>query len=196
VSDKGIKYDSQKPDISLIPTVALLDEAALWTKGKLKYSAYNWHKGLTFSRVLSAIGRHWALLNAGIDLDEETKCLHTSAIRCGAGMLSQFIVEGRTELDDRLKLDEATKAKVQALSQGEMVWDLLNDEELKRERMELQLESLQRQYSEDGHIDAELASGSCETAGQERRRPMVSESLGLPDWNLDEMLTTAFAKQK
>jgi hypothetical protein len=123
----GIKYDGDKPDMSLLPPAALLDEALCWTKGKRKYDAFNWHKGLKYRRVLAAVARHWTLLNAGIDIDEETKCHHASAIRCGMGMLVTFHLEGRKELDDRLQLSDEVKAKLQSMSQGESIWEVLAD---------------------------------------------------------------------
>jgi hypothetical protein len=125
-SSGGFKFDGTKPDMSLIPSAALFEEAAVWTFGKAKYEAYNWHKGITYSRILAAIERHSALLKAGIDLDYETKKHHAAAIRCGCAMLIQFALEGRVELDDRIKLSDETKSKIETMAKGEFIWDLVS----------------------------------------------------------------------
>lgn len=121
----GIKFDGVKPDMSLIPAAAALEEAAVWTFGKAKYDSFNWHKGLEYNRLLSAMERHLNLLKAGIDIDLETQRHHAAAIRCGAAMIIQFHLEQRTELDNRLKLSEETKNKIEKMSKGELVWQLL-----------------------------------------------------------------------
>jgi hypothetical protein len=121
----GKKNDTGKPDVSLVPSGALLEEAYIWSEGKIKYSAYNWSEGILYSRILAAIGRHWALLNAGIDLDYETKRHHAAAIRAGCAMLIEFKLNDRTDLDDRMKRSEQNKALIESMSKGEYVWDLL-----------------------------------------------------------------------
>lgn len=123
----GIKHDGQKPDMSLIPAAAALEEAHVWTFGKNKYSAFQWHGGLQFSRVLAAMERHLSLLKSGIDLDYETGRHHAAAIRCCSAMLIQFTLEERTELDDRIKLSPKTKSKIEASAKGELIWDILGD---------------------------------------------------------------------
>ena len=120
----GLKFDGSKPDMSLIPSAAQLEEAGVWTFGKAKYEAFNWHKGISYNRILAAIERHTVLLKAGIDLDYETQKHHAAAIRCGCAMLIQFTLEGRSDLDDRIKLSDATKLKIEQMAKGELVWEL------------------------------------------------------------------------
>ncbi len=127
MNETGLKFDGSKPDMSLIPAAAVLEEAGVWTFGKAKYEAYNWHKGISYSRILAAIARHQALLSAGIDMDYETKRHHAASIRCGCAMLIQFCLEQRTELDDRIKLDEATKSKIEQMAKGELMSDILKE---------------------------------------------------------------------
>lgn len=123
----GIKHDKGKPDTSLIPSAAILEEAYLWGDGKIKYTAFNWHKGLMYMRILSAMGRHYELLKSGIDFDYETRRHHGAAIRCGAAMLITFTLEGRTELDDRIQLTEEQKKNIELMAQGESIFDILKD---------------------------------------------------------------------
>lgn len=129
----GIKHDGEKPDMSLVPAAALLEEAAVWTFGKKKYSAYNWHNGIVYSRILSAMSRHLELLKAGIDLDYETGKHHGAAIRCCAAMLIQFSLEQRTSLDDRMKINESAKKLIESLAKGESIWDIIKESEIKNE---------------------------------------------------------------
>lgn len=105
MSDKGVKFDNEKPMVALIPASALEEEAKVWTFGAKKYSPWNWSKGLTYTRVLSAILRHTLAIMRGEDIDPETGCLHAAAIRCNAGMLIEFIMTHRTDLDDRMYSD-------------------------------------------------------------------------------------------
>lgn len=123
----GIKFDSHKPDMSLIPAAAALEEAAVWTAGKQKYAAFNWHNGINYNRIIAAIERHTQLLKAGIDMDYETRQHHAASIRCGCAMLIQFTLEKRVELDDRLKLNPETKVMIEKMAQGELMSDLLKD---------------------------------------------------------------------
>lgn len=123
----GLKFDGSKPDMSLIPSAALFEEAGVWTFGKAKYEAFNWHKGITFNRILAAIDRHSALLKAGIDMDYETKRHHAASIRCGCAMLIQFTLEERTDLDDRMKLTDEAKFKIESMAKGELMTDILHD---------------------------------------------------------------------
>ena len=113
--------------MSLIPAAALLEEAGVWTFGKEKYAAFNWHKGITFNRILAAIDRHSALLKAGIDMDYETRRHHAASIRCGCAMLIQFTLEERTDLDDRMELSDEVKFKIESLAKGELITDIIAD---------------------------------------------------------------------
>lgn len=133
----GKKNDSGKPDMALIPAAAALEEAHLWADGKKKYSAYNWYDGILYMRILSAMERHLTLLKAGIDFDYETKRHHGAAIRCGSAMLIQFSLEQRTELDDRMKMSEEVKKKIEDMAKGESIFDILNNVNEKQKRIKL-----------------------------------------------------------
>lgn len=121
----GLKFDAQKPDMSLIPAAAAIEEAAIWTFGKQKYSAYNWHNGISYSRILAGMERHLTLLKAGIDSDYENSRHHAAAIRCGAAMLIQFTLEDRKDLDDRMLTTEATRTNIERMIQGESIFDII-----------------------------------------------------------------------
>jgi len=52
-SGSGARYNSNKPDLSLIPICTLEDEARVWMYGKQKYAAWNWAKGMEWSIPLA-----------------------------------------------------------------------------------------------------------------------------------------------
>jgi hypothetical protein len=79
----------------------------VWSFGAKKYQTHNWRKGLTFLRILSALLRHAFAILRGEDRDPETGLLHAAHIRCCAGMLGEFQLENRADLDDRFKNNAA-----------------------------------------------------------------------------------------
>lgn len=103
----GVKFDDNKPALGLIPALALEAEGRVWGAGAKKYSALNWHKGLLYSRILGASMRHLAAIMRGEDRDIESGEFHAAHVRCNMAMLIQFMEEGRTELDDRLKTNKS-----------------------------------------------------------------------------------------
>lgn len=54
----GKKDDTGKPDISLIPYVALVHEARAFEDGQRKYSRYNFMQGFEVTRLAAACMRH------------------------------------------------------------------------------------------------------------------------------------------
>lgn len=55
---KGIKFDDNKPDLSLIPYSAEIAMARAFEVGVEKYSRDNYKKGLEASRLIAATKRH------------------------------------------------------------------------------------------------------------------------------------------
>lgn len=97
----GIKHDLDKPMIAYVPHTALEEEAWVWTFGAKKYGAWNWKKGLNYTRIISAMLRHTIAIMSGEDYDKESGKLHAAHIRCCAGMLIEFQKTNRLDLDDR-----------------------------------------------------------------------------------------------
>lgn len=98
----GIKYDQDKPDMSLISSIALNKLAMVLTAGKHKYAAHNWRKGIEISRLISAAMRHIAAYNGGEDLDYETGLPHIAQAMCNCMFILEFM-ETKPELDNRYK---------------------------------------------------------------------------------------------
>lgn len=98
----GIKHDSEKPDMSLLSSVAMLEIAKVMTHGKKKYSAHNWRNGISYSRLIAAALRHTFAYLGGEDLDPESGISHIAHASCCLMMLLEFVLL-RPELDDRWK---------------------------------------------------------------------------------------------
>ncbi len=98
----GIKYDQEKPDFSLLSSVALTEVAKVMTYGKRKYDSHNWRKGLNNSRLFAAAMRHGFSWLGGEDLDPETGLSHLAHMACCAMMLLENMLL-RPQLDDRWK---------------------------------------------------------------------------------------------
>lgn len=96
----GVKYDQEKPDISLLSSKALLKVADVMTYGKKKYSAHNWRGGIAYSRLISAAQRHLLAFQDGEDKDPESKLSHLAHASCCLMMLLEF-EQTRPDLDDR-----------------------------------------------------------------------------------------------
>lgn len=101
----GVKYDSGKPKMSLIPPDALVEVGKVMTFGAEKYDENNWRKGINYERLLSAAERHIVKFGSHLwdDVDEESGVNHLAHAVVNLLMLLQFELEGRTELDDRYK---------------------------------------------------------------------------------------------
>ena len=104
-NDRGIKLDTEKPDMSLLSAVWLFGVAQVLTFGKKKYNAHNWRKGLEISRLIAAALRHiFAFLN-GENLDPETGLPHLHHASCCLMFASELMIT-RPDMDDRYKKPE------------------------------------------------------------------------------------------
>lgn len=98
----GLKCDHEKIRLDLLPPKPLFEIAQVLTYGTHKYSAWNWSKGIAFSRLFAAmLGHIWAWW-AGEDNDSDTGYSHLAH----AGCCLLFIMELRhtkPDCDDRFK---------------------------------------------------------------------------------------------
>lgn len=95
----GVKYDQDKPDMSLISPIALFAVVRVMTFGKKKYTADNWRRGIVFSRLIAAALRHIFLFLSGQRLDPETGESHLAHAICCLMMILEF-EETQPELND------------------------------------------------------------------------------------------------
>ena len=100
MQNEGVKFDSTKPSISMIPRRAILEEAKVMDYGAQKYDRDNWRKGMKWTRYIDAAMRHIQDFNEGEDADPESGLSHLAHARCCLAFLLEYEVTHK-ELDDR-----------------------------------------------------------------------------------------------
>lgn len=98
----GVKYDDDKPPMSLVPYAPVAFVAQVLAFGAKKYDAHNWRKGMAWSRLISAIERHIGKFKDGEDIDPESGLPHLAHAATGCLFLIQYWLD-HPELDDRYK---------------------------------------------------------------------------------------------
>ncbi len=97
---EGLKFDTGKVGVHLLPPEPLIEIAKVLDFGAKKYSAYNWTKGISYSRVYGAVLRHlWAWWR-GQDVDSETSISHLAHAGCCILFLLQY-EKTKRNFDDR-----------------------------------------------------------------------------------------------
>lgn len=99
---KASKHDSAKPDISLVPYIALKLEAEALMVGERKYGRYNYTKGHKASQLISAAMRHLLAYYNGEENDPIDGQSHIGSVRACMAMLARQQELG-TLIDDRYK---------------------------------------------------------------------------------------------
>jgi hypothetical protein len=101
-----------KVRMDLLPPNALTKIAEVFTYGANKYEAWNWAKGLEYSRLYGALQRHlndWYMSDSN---DKETNKSHLAHAGCCIMMLLD-LEEYRKDLDDRPKLYQSNQLKIE-----------------------------------------------------------------------------------
>lgn len=97
---EGAKSDQGKVGVHLLPSDPLIEIAKVLDFGAKKYAAYNWTKGIKWSRVFAASLRHmWAWFK-GEDRDPESGLSHLAHAGCCILFLLQYELTRRS-FDDR-----------------------------------------------------------------------------------------------
>lgn len=97
---KGLRYDSGKPAMHLLPPFAMLELGKLFARGVIKYYERNWEKGMKWSKMLSPMLRHVFRFMLGQNYDKETGVHHLACVAWNALCLLEF-TQTHPELDDR-----------------------------------------------------------------------------------------------
>jgi hypothetical protein len=79
---EGVKHDTDKYPLHLLPFDALLSVACVLHHGQIKYGARNWEKGMDWSRVQAAALRHLFAWSNGEDIDPESGMSHLAHATC------------------------------------------------------------------------------------------------------------------
>lgn len=86
-AEGGMKHDSGKADLALIPLVAIESEARALGFGEKKYGRYNYTSGFQVSRLTAAALRHIYQYNNGATFDDESGLHHIGHARACLAML-------------------------------------------------------------------------------------------------------------
>ena len=100
---EGTKFDSGKLEYHLLSKDALEGLVRILMFGKKKYAAWNWAKGMKYSRLVDALDRHTKAWFAGEEVDPETGLNHMWHAMCNAMFLAHYVSnpEKYKEFDDR-----------------------------------------------------------------------------------------------
>lgn len=94
------KFDQDKPQVNLIPTIALIEMGKVLAFGAKKYDRGNWAKGLATSRYYDAATRHLLAWNEGEDKDPESGLSHLAHAAVNLCFML-WNMAFREDLDDR-----------------------------------------------------------------------------------------------
>lgn len=98
----GQKNDQGKPMMNLLAPQWLFGVAQVLTFGAKKYAAWNWAKGISYSRLYDGIQRHLNAFWGREDNDQESGLSHLLHASCGLMFLYMMTLI-RPDLDDRYK---------------------------------------------------------------------------------------------
>ena len=98
--EEGLKFDTGKPEMSLLDPYAMEQLSEVLSFGAQKYDAWNWSKGISYSRLLSAALRHIFAFLRREDTDPESGLPHLAHALCCL-MFCLSMTKRRPDLDDR-----------------------------------------------------------------------------------------------
>ena len=87
---EGVKFDSGKLRMDLIPPDAVEALARILTDGAVKYGCRNWEKGMAWSRPYAALLRHLLAWCGGQDIDPESGHPHLWHVLTNAAFLVAY----------------------------------------------------------------------------------------------------------
>lgn len=102
--NEGLKFDKNKPRITLIPVEAILEMAKAFTYGANKYQDHNFKNGIKYSRLVDATFRHLLAYMDGENIDAESGNSHLSHALASIAMLV-YMDKNKKDFDDRYKKD-------------------------------------------------------------------------------------------
>lgn len=97
----GMKFDSDRPRLDLLPFAAIEEIGKVLKFGAQKYEENNWRKDLKISRYIRASLSHIFAHMRGEDLDQESGLHHLSHAACSVLMALELFLLERQERDDR-----------------------------------------------------------------------------------------------
>lgn len=114
----GIKHDGDKTQWHLLPHEAVEGAVRVLMHGAKKYSAFNWAKGMPYTRVLDATLRHLNAIYQGEDKDPDSGLDHVDHAICELVFLKYYMIHGVGE-DDRFKRTPEQRQVSRALAESQ-----------------------------------------------------------------------------
>ncbi len=102
----GLRYDEGKLRFDLIPPELLIELARVYTEGAKKYADRNWERGMSWSKCIACLDRHWIKWRAGLTYDNGPKGInthHLANVIWNAAALMIYQIRG-VGVDDRVKI--------------------------------------------------------------------------------------------
>lgn len=97
----GARFNAGKTRWDLLAWGPLTEVANVATYGSIKYAEENWRAGLKYKETFGSMMRHAVSWFLGEERDPESGCHHLAHVIWNAMVLLEFIMEGRTDLDNR-----------------------------------------------------------------------------------------------
>ena len=94
ITAEGMKFDSGKPDYSLLPFAAVDEVVKVLTYGAAKYDRFNWEK-VEAVRYQAATMRHFSTHMQGEKIDPESGISHLAHAICSLLYLLDFELKGK-----------------------------------------------------------------------------------------------------
>ena len=107
MSEVGVKNDSGKSPITLIPKDAIWGMSNAFAFGAIKYGRHNFRNGIAFSRLADACMRHLTAYMESEDTDPESGLSHLDHALASLAML-KFMSIHKKDMDDRWSPQENT----------------------------------------------------------------------------------------
>lgn len=101
----GLKFDSEKPDLTDIPMDAMWEMGKAFSYGQRKYGKNNYRNGMLISRQLAAAVRHIYQHLDGETFDSETKSMHLGNAMASLAM-AIYNLKNNKDMDDRHPADK------------------------------------------------------------------------------------------
>ena len=96
----GVKHDLGKPQLDLLPSMALLAIGEVLGDGGKIYGRENWRGGIAQSRLIAAAMRHLLKWKDVSHIDPDSGYSHLAHAACGILFALEQECRGQTHLDD------------------------------------------------------------------------------------------------
>lgn len=97
--NRSLRYNTGKPDYSLIPLASLKEAAKVLEYGATKYAVDNWRKPTNWRVSYACLMRHMAAWQSGEDLDPESGFSHLGHAACNILQLLDMLENHPEELE-------------------------------------------------------------------------------------------------